>query len=108
MTRTRHVAQVAGDLTVVDLAQAAAPLARHTHRLGSRLGQARGVEDQYALGVAQVRGDLSRQLLAQGPLLPRSPANEALQGETVLSKAIRDRFDIFAFHIREQATDVGM
>src|SRR5215831_5085980 len=38
--------QVDGDLTVVDLAQAAAPLARHTHRLGSRLGKARGVENQ--------------------------------------------------------------
>jgi hypothetical protein len=31
-----------------------------------------------------------------------------LQGQAVLSKAIRDRFDIFAFHIREQTTDRGM
>jgi hypothetical protein len=46
--------------------------------------------------------------LAYGPILPRGPANEALQGQAVLSKAIRDRFDIFAFHIREQATDRGM
>jgi hypothetical protein len=31
-----------------------------------------------------------------------------LQGQAVLAKAIRDRFDIFAVHIREQATEIGM
>ena len=95
-------------MTVVDLAQPATPLARHAHRLGPGLGKARGIEHQDAISLAELLGDLSGQLLAQGGILPRRPANEALQGQAVLSKAIRDRFDIFAFQIREQAIDVGV
>ena len=108
MARARHVAHVDGDLTGVDLAQAATPLARHPHRLSTRLGKPSGIEHQHAVGLSQVLCDLARQLLAQGHILPRSPANAALQGQAVLSKAIRNRFDIFAFHIREQSTDRGM
>ena len=104
----RHGAQGDGHVTGVDLAEPATPLARHAHRLGPRLGKARGIAPQHTLGVSQGRGDVSRQLLASGHLFPRSPAHAAVQGQAVLAKAIRARCDICAFHLREQATNIGL
>ena len=108
LARARHVAQGDGTWTGVDLAAPAPPLARHAHRRGPSLGNARGIAHQPPRGMSPGLGDVSRPLLTSGPLLPRSPAHAALQGQAVLAKAIRDRGDICACHSREQTTEKGM
>ena len=100
MLFARDIAQGDGDLTVIELAQAATPLARHADRLGTGCDQGGRIAHQPALGVPQLLRDLACQLLAQGGIIPRSPAHEALQGQPALSEAVRDRFDVFACHIR--------
>ena len=45
--------------------------------------------------------------MPQGLIVPLIPANEALQGQARLAKTIGNRFDVFAFDVRQQATDIG-
>ena len=45
--------------------------------------------------------------MAQGGIVPRIPADEALQGQAGLAKTIRNRFDVFAFDVRQETTDRG-
>ena len=52
--------------------------------------------------------DLADQLLAQGFIVPLAPADEALQGQAGLPKTIGNRFDVFAFDVRQQTTDIGL
>src|SRR5712691_8645486 len=51
-------------LTILDLAQAAAPLARHPDRMLALLGKLRAIDDAYAVRFAQ-------RLVHQGPVLPQ-------------------------------------
>jgi hypothetical protein len=48
---------------------------------------------------------LAPQLLAQGRIVPRIPTNEALQWQARLTKTRGNRCDVFAFDVRQQATD---
>src|SRR5205807_7592198 len=59
---SRRVADEDADLTVVDLAQAAAPLAAHPARLRTFLGEARAVQDPDAIVLGQLRADVTAQL----------------------------------------------
>jgi hypothetical protein len=43
--------------------------------------------------------------MAQGGIVPLIPADDALQGQAGLAKAIRNRCDVCAFDVRQQATD---
>ena len=108
MARARDVPQIDRDLTMVDFAQAATPLACHAHRVGPGRGKGRRIHHHHAIGLAQVLRDLACQFLPQEGILPLGPADEALEGEAILSKAIRNGCDVFAFQIREQALDLGM
>jgi hypothetical protein len=45
--------------------------------------------------------------MAQGLIVPLCRADEALQGQAGLAKTIRNRFDVFAFDVRQEATDIG-
>jgi hypothetical protein len=40
-------------------------------------------------------------------IVPRIPANKRLQGQARVAKTIRNRFDVFAFKVRQQTTDIG-
>jgi hypothetical protein len=53
-----------------------------------------------------MRLDLAPQLIAQGCIIPLVPANEALERQARLAKTLGNRFDVFAFDIRQQATDI--
>jgi hypothetical protein len=53
-----------------------------------------------------VRLDLASQLLSQGLIVPLIPANEALKRQPGVAKTIRNRFDVFAFDIRQQTADI--
>src|SRR6266705_1370627 len=108
MTLARHIAQVDGHLTIVDFAQTTAPLPSHPDRLPPGLGKRRGIEDQHAIGLAQVLAHLAPQRVSQGGLIPVSPADKTLQPQAVLAKMIRDRFHVLAFDVREQASDIGL
>ena len=55
-----------------------------------------------------MRLDLADQLLSQGFIVPRIPPKEALQRQARLAKTIGNRFDVFAFDVRQQATDRGL
>ena len=101
------IAQGDGYLAVIDFAQTATPLTGYAHRLPTGLGKPRRIEHQHPIALSQVRLDLAPQLLAQGGIVPRVPPNEALQREARLAQTIGDRFDVFAFHVRQQATHIG-
>ena len=62
----RDVAHVDADLAVLDLAEPAAPLPRHADRLGPLLGEGRGVEDDHAVGLAQLVADLAARVASKG------------------------------------------
>jgi hypothetical protein len=47
------------------------------------------------------------QLKPQGLIVPLVPANEGLQGQARVAKAIGNRFDVFALKVRQQTTDIG-
>jgi hypothetical protein len=104
----RDLAQLNGHLTVIDLAQAATPLARHAYRLGTGLAKRGRIDPHHALGWSQWCRDVACHLLAQGGIIPRRPANEALQRQPIVAEAVRDRCDVFACHIRQQATPRGL
>ena len=108
MALARDVPQRDRDLTMVDVAQAATPLACHAHRVGPGRGKGRRLQHQHAIGLAQGLRDLARQCLPQEGSIPLGPADEAVEGEAIVSKAIRHGCDVFAFQIREQALDIGM
>jgi len=52
-----------------------------------------------------MRLDLALQRITQGCIVPLVPANAALQRQARLAKTRGNRCDVFAFDIRQQATD---
>ena len=62
----RCIGHIDADLAVLDLAEPAAPLPSHAHRLGPLLGEGRGVEHDHAVGFAQVLADLARSVVSRG------------------------------------------
>ena len=73
------VGQEVADLAVVDLAQAAAPLAGHAAGGVPLLGEGRAVQDEDAVGVAQFLGDVAAQFGPDGVVVPAAVADELLQ-----------------------------
>ena len=95
------VTQVNADLTVVDLAQPAAPLSLHADGLLALLGEGRGVENQHAVVLAQFGSDLAYQFGQQGPVVPFRLADELLQALAFAVMQVGDGFDILAVQVRE-------
>src|SRR2546421_407863 len=85
----------------------AVPSHRHPHGLGPGLCKRRGIEHEHAIGLSQLLCNLADQLLAQGGVIPLCPTDEALERQALLAKSVCDRFHVFAFHVRQQATDIG-
>ena len=94
-------------MTVVHLAQPATPLPGDPHRLPTGLRKPRGIAHQHAIGLSHMRLDVVPQRLSQGRIVPRTPADAALQGQAGLAKTLGNRCDILAFDIRHEATDSG-
>src|SRR3954447_16231697 len=68
---------------VVLLAEPATPLPGHAARLGPRLGEAAGVQDQDGLLIAQRLADLAAQLGHDSLVVPLAGADEELDGLAV-------------------------
>src|SRR5262249_31989123 len=100
------VGQVDADLAVVDLAQAAAPLPLHPDRGTPLLGEGRRVEDQHAVGAAQLLADLASQLGEPGLVGPRGLADELLQRLAFLVVQVGDGLDVLVLQRGDQAGDV--
>jgi hypothetical protein len=61
MFPTRNVTHEDTDLTVINFAQATAPLPSHADRLLPFLGERRRIKNDHALGLADLFADLLRQ-----------------------------------------------
>ena len=101
-----NVAEVNADLAVLDLAEPAAPLPLHADRLRALLGERRRIEHQHAVGLAQLRGDLPRQLRHHRSMVPLRLADELLQSLALAVVQIGDRFGVLARQVREQPLNV--
>ena len=80
----RRVGQEKADLMVLDLAQAAAPLARDAARVPPLLGRAVVIQDQDGLRVAQFLTDVAAEFRADGGVVSPAGADEVLQGSAFL------------------------
>ena len=102
----RNVAEIDTDLAVVDLAEPTAPLPLHAHRLRPLLGKGRRVENQDAIGFAQLRAHLPHQFSQQRLVIPLRLADEFLQTLPFPVVQISNRFHILAVQVRQQSLDV--
>lgn len=102
-----HVGQEDAELAVVDLAQAAAPLAGHAAAVAPLLGEAGRVDDDYAVGLGQLRADVPAQLGHDGLVIPGPTADEVLEVLARDAGLPGDRLGALAFQAAEQATDEG-
>ena len=92
---------------MLPFAQTPTPLSGHTDRLTAGLRKSRRVEHQHPIALSQMRLDLMSQRKPQGLIVPLLPANEGLQGQARVVKPIGNRFDVFAFKVRQKPTDIG-
>jgi hypothetical protein len=93
------------ELAVVLLAQPAAPLPGHPARLGPRLGEAAGVEDQDRVGVAEHLAGVAAELGHDGLVVPPAGADEVLDRLAVDAGLDRDRLAGLSPQPTEQAAD---
>src|SRR3954454_23368640 len=93
------------ELAVVLLAEPAPPLPGRAARLGPRLGEAAGVEDQDGLLIAQRLADVAAQLGHDGLVVPPAGADEELDGLAVHAGLHRDRLAGLALQAAEEAAD---
>jgi hypothetical protein len=101
------VGEVDADLTVVDLAQPAAPLPLHADGGVALFGECRGVEDEDAVGAAQLLAYLSGQLGQPGVVVPGGLADELLEGFAFVIVEVGDRLDVLVLQAGEQSGDIG-
>ncbi len=66
MLFSRRISHVDANLTVLNLPQPAAPLPRDAHRHSPFLGEARRVEDNHPILLAQLLADLLRRIVSRG------------------------------------------
>src|SRR5262245_50028884 len=85
LAATADIGQEDTGLTVVDLAQAATPLAGHTTGGVPLLGEGGGVEDEDAVGVGQFLTDVTAEFVEDGAVVPAAGADEELQGTPLLA-----------------------
>jgi hypothetical protein len=83
-----------------------ARLVLHAHRLRPLFGKGGGVENQDAIGFAQLGPDLTHQFRQQRLVAPRRLADELLQALPFSVMQVSDRLDVLAVQIRQQALDV--
>ena len=100
------VGHVDADLAVLDLAEPAAPLPRHADRLGPLLGERRGVEDDHAVGLAEVLADLTGQSVEQRLWSQGTYPTNFCRPLAFLVVEVGDRLAGLALELGEQAGHV--
>src|SRR5262245_45712067 len=78
MIMARDVPHEDADLAVVDLAPVATPLALHTDRMRTALGEAARIKGDDPIGFPQPLGHLSHQYRDQRAMIPGRCADEVL------------------------------
>ena len=66
----------------------------------------RRIENDHAVGCAQLGADLPGHFPKQGRMIPGRTANELLQGQPILVVQVGDGLDILALQVRQQPGDV--
>src|SRR5262249_32527998 len=101
------VGEVDADLAVVDLAEAATPLPLHADGGVALLGEGRGVEDEDAVGAAQLLAYLRGQFGQPGMVVPGGLSDEPLEGVAFVIVEVGDRLDVLVLQAGEQSGDIG-
>src|SRR3954451_1184680 len=91
------------DLTVLDLAQSSAPLARDPTTLGPLLGERAGIEDQDGVVLPQDPADMAPQLAQDRVVVPSAGADEELDVLVGDAGADGDRFGGLALQAADEA-----
>jgi len=96
------------DLAVVGLAQAVAPLAGDADGVLALLGEAGPIEDQDAVGIAEIPWNLTMELPAHLGIFPLALAGEAL--EALRGPVVGDRngFDALSMQVARQPLQVHL
>ena len=102
----RDISHVDTDLTVLDLAEPAAPLPGHADRLVPLLGEGRGVEDDHPVRLAEPFPDLLGEDRERGAMVPVGLADEPLHRLAILVEQISDPLGGLVFQMGEQAGEV--
>src|SRR5262249_50056290 len=108
MVLFRDVAHEHPDLTIVDLAPVAAPLALYTHRMGAALGKTARIEGDDPIGLAQPLGHLTHQHPDQWPVVPWCDTDKVLQDLSLDIDPGRDCLGILAWYMRQEPLEVEM
>jgi hypothetical protein len=97
-----------GDLAVLDLARAPAPLPLDADRSVAFFEETRFIQEQSGLGdIAQQRVGLDRDLIEHGLVVPGRGTDELLQALIVTLRHIQmDRLDVFAPRRAQQAAQI--
>src|SRR3954451_490967 len=93
------------DLTVLDLAQSSALLARDATTLVPLLGERAGVEDQDGVAIPQDPADMAPQLAQDRVVVPSAGADEELEVLVCDAGAGGDRFGSLALQAADEATN---
>ena len=79
----------------------------HAAGVVALLGEGRGVQDEDAVGVGQLLGDVAAQLVADGGVVPAAGADEQLQGAALLAGLAGDGLRGLALEPGELAAQDG-
>src|SRR5215831_6626768 len=106
MLLSSNVAHKDADLTVVDFASVATPLAFDTDRMDAALGETTRIEGEDAIGLAQSVHHLRHQDLDQRAMIPRGGADEFLNDQALDIDESGDVLGIFVGEVREQSLEI--
>ena len=103
----RGVGPEDADLAMVDLAEPTPPWPRHADRGIARLGEPRGVEDDHAVGGADLAAHLAGPLADPGAVVPGGGADDVRQAVAIRVVAVGDRLGVLVPQVGDQAGQVG-
>lgn len=101
-----NVAEVNADLAVVDVAKPTAPLPLHAHRFAAFLGQGRGVENAYRVGLAPCGSPLTYPFGQQRLIVPLGWAAELWPALAFAVVQVSDGLDVLAAQLGQESLDV--
>src|SRR5215510_7766506 len=108
MVVPRDVPHEDADLTVVDLAPVATPLALDSHRVHAAFGKTAGIEGDDALEVTQLLGHLSHQHRDQRAMIPGRRPDEVLDDLALDIDQGRDRLSILALQVGQEPNQIAI